>query len=41
MSLQSFIRPKAVIVVFQDSVSKETVDKYAQEVVDNGKDFSN
>jgi len=28
--------PKVVIVVFEDSVSKETIDKYADDVVANG-----
>ena len=38
---QSIIRtPKVIIVVFQDSVSKETIEKYAADVVANGKDIS-
>ena len=37
---QSLIRPsKVVIVVFQDRVSKETIDKYAADVVAHGKDI--
>jgi hypothetical protein len=37
---RSIIRlSKVVIVVFQDSVSKETIEKYAADVVANGKDI--
>ena len=37
---QSLIRSKVIIVVFQDNVSKEKIDKYIADVIANGKDIS-
>ena len=34
------IRPQAVIIIFKDTVSKEQVEKYANDVTENGKTFS-
>ena len=37
---QSLIRLKVIIVVFQDNVSKEKIDKNIADVIANGKDIS-